>query len=88
MPSLMDLTEHIHFLRSDHARFWYSNQSQYQMSLKSVLMTDTGPYRGVMKQCYHRDCDSFRMMNTIKFADYDFLSMTVQTIIDTLTEMS
>jgi len=88
MPSLMTLTEYIHFLRSDHARFWYSNQTNYQLSLKSVLMTDTGPYRGLMKNCYHRDCDSFRLMGKTGFANYEFLSMTVQTIIDTVTELS
>ena len=80
MPDLMDLTEHIHFLRSDHARhdraekylfiakifvsrFWYSNETGYQLSLRSVLFTDTGPYRGVMARCYHRDCDSVRIKN-------------------------
>ena len=24
------------------------------MSLRGVLFTDTGPYRGAMRQCYHR----------------------------------
>ena len=42
MPSTQELTDHIHFLRSDHARFWYSNETQYQMSLRSALFTDTG----------------------------------------------
>ena len=42
LPSLMELTEHIHFLRSDHARFWYSNETLYTLSLQSVLFTDTG----------------------------------------------
>ena len=58
LPSLLQLTDHIHFLRSDHARFWYSNETNYQLSLRSVLFTDTGPYRGVMARCYHRQ-DSF-----------------------------
>ena len=88
MPDLMELTEHIHFLRSDHARFWYSNETSYQLSLRSVLLTDTGPYRGVMARCYHRECDSVRTETSVPFANYDFLAMTAQTIIDTITEMA
>ena len=42
MPSTHELTDHINFLRSDHARFWYSNETDYQMSLRSLLFTDTG----------------------------------------------
>ena len=57
LPSLLELTDHIHFLRSDHARFWYSNETEYRLSLRSVLFTDTGPYRGVMAKCYHRSLD-------------------------------
>ena len=36
------------------ARFWYNNETDYRMSLRGVLFTDTGPYRGAMRQCYHR----------------------------------
>jgi len=88
MPGLMDLTEHIHFLRSDHARFWYSNETGYQLSLRSVLFTDTGPYRGVMARCYHRDCDSVRIKNRVPFASYEYLAVTAQTITDTITELA
>lgn len=88
MPDLMELTDHIHFLRSDHARFWYSNETGYQLSLRSVLFTDTGPYRGLMARCYHRDCDSARTAGSVPFANYDFLAMTAQTIVDTITEMA
>ena len=79
---------HIHFLRSDHARFWYSNETEYQLSLRSVLFTDTGPYRGVMTQCYHRDCDSARMKNVTQFASYEFLGVTTQTVIDSVTDLT
>ena len=58
MPPLDTLAQFTDFLRSDHARFWYSNETNYQLSLRSVLFTDTGPYRGVMARCYHRQ-DSF-----------------------------
>ena len=88
LPSLLELTDHIHFLRSDHARFWYSNETEYQLSLRSVLFTDTGPYRGVMTQCYHRDCDSARMKNVTQFASYEFLGVTTQTVIDSVTDLS
>ena len=88
LPSLLDLTDHVHFLRSDHARFWYSNETEYQLSLRSVLFTDTGPYRGVMTQCYHRDCDSARMKNVTQFASYEFLGVTTQTVIDSVTDLS
>ena len=35
-------------------RFWYNNETEYELSLKGVLFTDTGPYRGAMQACYHR----------------------------------
>ena len=37
MPSTQEKTDNIHFLRPDHARFWYSNES--------ALFTDTGNNR-------------------------------------------
>ena len=42
MPSFENLTNYVNFLRSDHARFWFINEFEYQLSLKSVLFTDTG----------------------------------------------
>ena len=42
MPSFDNLTNYVNFLRSDHARFWFVNEFEYQLSLKSVLFTDTG----------------------------------------------
>merc|ERR1712150_10032 len=47
-----------------------------------------GPYRGVMTQCYHRDCDSARMKNVTQFASYEFLGVTTQTVIDSVTDLS
>jgi len=79
--------EHIQFLRSDHARFWYSNETGYRLSLPAVLLTDTGPGRGDMRGCYHRECDSARSGRPA-WADYTFLARTVQTVIDTVTELS
>lgn len=88
LPSVEELADHIQFLRSDHARFWYNNETDYQMSLRGVLFTDTGPYRGAMRQCYHRECDSKRRKFKGSFASYDFLGQTVQTVIDTMSELS
>jgi len=88
MPTVEELAEHIQFLRSDHARFWYNNETDYRMSLRGVLFTDTGPYRGAMRQCYHRECDSKRRKFKGSFASYDFLAQTVQTVIDTVSELS
>ena len=45
MPSFENLTNYVNFLRSDHTRFWFINEFEYQMSLKSVLFTDTGILR-------------------------------------------
>ena len=47
IPPLEDLADHIHFLRSDHTRFWYTNETDYQLSLRAVLLTDTGKIQGV-----------------------------------------
>ena len=39
------------FLRSDHANFWAKN-------ISSIFLTDSTEFRGLMKQCYHRWCDT------------------------------
>lgn len=57
LPPLDVLADHLNFLRSDHARFWYMNDTKVPKTLKAVLMTDTGPYRGNMRDCYHTVCD-------------------------------
>jgi len=57
MPPLDVLADHLNFLRSDHSRFWYMNDTAVPETLSAVLMTDTGPYRGNMRNCYHTVCD-------------------------------
>ena len=57
LPELEDLADHLNFLRSDHARFWYMNDTEVPHTLNAVLITDTGPYRGNMRNCYHTVCD-------------------------------
>jgi hypothetical protein len=58
LPPLALLADHLNFLRSDHSRFWYPNDTAVgDGTLSAVLMTDTGPYRGNMRACYHTVCD-------------------------------
>ena len=42
MPPLDTLAQFTDFLRSDHARFWYSNEFHARRSFSSILITDTG----------------------------------------------
>lgn len=57
LPEIGILADHFNFLRSDHSRFWYMNDSSVPNTFHSVLITDTGPYRGNMASCYHTLCD-------------------------------
>ena len=41
-----------------------------------------------MADCYHRECDSKRMKHKGEFASYEFLCQTVQTVIDTVTDLA
>ena len=52
-----------------------------------MLLTDTGPLRGGMRACYHRQCDTARP-GTPAWADYSFLARTVQTVIDSVADLS
>ena len=49
-PSADSLVNYTNFLRSDHARFWFSNHQEYYGSFKSVMVSDTGPARGIMQR--------------------------------------
>ncbi|KAL7646265.1 UNVERIFIED_CONTAM: hypothetical protein RMT77_003174 [Armadillidium vulgare] len=60
--------ENFDFFRSDHYRFWYPSEETPSISLPALLLTDTAPYRGKMKQCYHEYCDNFETIKpNIKF---------------------
>ena len=54
------IADHLNLLRSDHSAFWIVNNRQYYSSLPAILLTDLGPYRGYMRQCYHSQCDVYR----------------------------
>ena len=37
--------ENFDFLRSDHARFWYHDSKDFNLSIPALLITDTGKFR-------------------------------------------
>ena len=75
------------FVRSDHSRFWVVNETDYT-SFPAILLTDTGPSRGQMIDCYHKACDSVRSPYDGKFANMDFYQQIVQTLLNSVLEMS
>ena len=48
------------FYRSDHASFWFPKVPGYTKPLRAMLVTDLGPFRGIMADCYHSPCDDKR----------------------------
>ena len=73
------IAEHLNLLRSDHSHFWIINNKDYFSSLPAILLSDVGPYRGYMRQCYHAECDNY---NTTKnHIHWDFYTHTVQSLI-------
>ncbi|XP_031548651.1 dorsal-ventral patterning tolloid-like protein 1 [Actinia tenebrosa] len=61
------------FLRSDHARFWDSNNSW-----PAVFLTDTADFRGYMKTCYHQQCDN---MDRVKPEMITFMGRTADALV-------
>ena len=89
-PELETLDRYGEFLRSDHARFWVGNHEDYYVSFKSIVISDTGPSRGLMKGCYHASCDSaqFNATQNQDFASLDLLEKVTQTAIDMLLDLT
>ena len=89
-PALPILSKYGEFLRSDHSRFWVANHDDYYASFKSLLISDTGPSRGLMKVCYHASCDSaqFNATQNQDFASMDLLEKVTQTAIDMLLDLT
>jgi len=87
---MKSLTDKVFYVRSDHARFWFPQQSPEatMTSLDAIWLTDTCQYRGLMTECYHKPCDSFHHQKGQKFADFGFLAKTVETIYETVTELA
>ncbi|ODN05151.1 Aminopeptidase YwaD [Orchesella cincta] len=88
LPPMEVLADHLNFLRSDHSRFWYMNDSSVPTTLNAVLMTDTGPYRGNMKRCYHSVCDGPEVSLYSNPRSLKFLTKITQVLTDTLGDMS
>ncbi|XP_021968029.1 uncharacterized protein LOC110863097 isoform X2 [Folsomia candida] len=88
LPEMQTLADHLNFLRSDHSRFWYMNDTAMPTSLKAVLMTDTGPYRGNMRNCYHTVCDGPEVSVLNNPTNLKFLAKITQVLTDTLIDMS
>ncbi|CAG7784783.1 unnamed protein product [Allacma fusca] len=88
LPELEILADHLNFLRSDHARFWYMNDSAVPHTLNAVLMTDTGPYRGNMRNCYHTVCDGPEVSLNANPDNIKFLEKITQALTDTIVDMS
>lgn len=73
------IADHLNLLRSDHSQFWIINNKEYFSSLPAILLSDLGPYRGYMRECYHSQCDTFNMTDTN--INWDFYTHTVQSLI-------
>ena len=50
------------FYRSDHASFWLHRHPKYNHHLPAILLTDLGPFRGILGDCYHRPCDNASLL--------------------------
>jgi len=88
-PNASSLGKHASFLRSDHVRFWIANHQDYYASFHSIHISDTGPARGIMKECYHNACDDAAYnLTKVTFASLDMLEKVTQTTIDLLLDVS
>lgn len=85
--SLNMMADHLNFLRSDHCRFWVANNKKYFASLPAIVLTDTGPYRGNMRNCYHSPCDTWDPEKKERI-NWNFYLHTVQSLIDTVVELT
>merc|ERR1711894_668780 len=86
-PTLDTLSDMVYFVRSDHSRFWIANETDYS-SFPAILLTDTGPSRGKMIECYHNACDSVRGPYDANFANMEFYQQIVQTLLNSIIELS
>ena len=74
------LADHLNLLRSDHSQFWIVNNVDYFASLPAILLSDLGPYRGYMRQCYHGKCDVYREDKI----NWKFIKHTFQALIGSI----
>ncbi|XP_053647058.2 uncharacterized protein [Cherax quadricarinatus] len=91
LPSVSVLQNNFDFLRSDHFRFWYANHTMPSSNITvttipAILLTDTGPFRGRMQECYHGPCDGPEMVQDL--ADLGLLTKVTQAVVWTLAELA
>ena len=55
------------------------------MSFPAVMVTDTSNFRAKMDRCYHRRCDSMRLIDE---ADLEFLRRNINAVIAATVELS
>lgn len=80
-PSKSEYFHHLRdFYRSDHYNFWENS-----VSFPAVMLTDTSNFRGSMARCYHRKCDSMRLVDK---KDLRFLRRNINAVIGTILELS
>lgn len=86
-PQLLEstLTDHPNFLRSDHVTFWYQNHPAYEHSLSAILLTDTGPFRGTMRECYHEVCDDITALTDLNL---QFIEKTANSLVALITDLA
>ena len=64
------------------------NRTEAPVTIPAVLLTDTGPYRGVMRRCYHSPCDDIPALMEAAPDNLPFLAHTTQALINTLVDLS
>ncbi|XP_074596762.1 uncharacterized protein LOC141851862 [Brevipalpus obovatus] len=84
MPNVETLSDHVNFLRGDHVMFWYHNSSIHKPTLKAIFFTDTGPFRGFMRSCYHESCDDLSILTE---KNLKFLKLQVEVLTDTVLDI-
>eukprot|EP00745_Piridium_sociabile_P021780 TRINITY_DN33632_c0_g1_i1.p1 TRINITY_DN33632_c0_g1~~TRINITY_DN33632_c0_g1_i1.p1 ORF type:complete len:381 (-),score=70.21 TRINITY_DN33632_c0_g1_i1:35-1177(-) len=72
------ILEFSNFLRSDHAPFWLGG-------LDAIFITDTADFRGYMKKCYHKYCDTIERVTPSMMT---FAATTCHTLIAVLDDLS
>ncbi|XP_077500979.1 uncharacterized protein LOC144111498 [Amblyomma americanum] len=84
-PLAANLAKHLNFLRSDHVMFWYHSHPVYKDSLSAILLTDTGPFRGTMRECYHNVCDDATALTDVNL---QFVQKTTDSLISTIVDLA
>ncbi|RWS09053.1 uncharacterized protein B4U79_01234 [Dinothrombium tinctorium] len=77
VPLFISNWRYRNFMRSDHAAFWNHKNPAFKDSLKAVLITDMGPWRGNLRACYHEFCDDRRQ---ITLENLDFLRHVIDSL--------